>query len=61
MIRSAIKKELQERNISIRKCALDLGFRYQDFYRFLKNERPYPVEKIEKCLQYLSLEIAKKI
>jgi hypothetical protein len=59
MIREAIKNELKERKISIRKCALDNDCKYQDFYRFLRGERPYPLHKIEQVLLYLNLYIKK--
>jgi hypothetical protein len=60
MIREAIIQELKSGKISIRKCAIDNDFHYQDFYRFLKGDRPYPLEKIEKVLNYLDLKLQKK-
>jgi hypothetical protein len=57
MIREAIIQKLTDRKISIRKCAIDNDFNYQDFYRFIKGYRPYPLEKIERVISYLDLEI----
>ena len=60
MIREAIIKELKDRGISRRKCALDNGIIYQGFNQFLLGKRPMPLDDIEKVFCYLNLEISKK-
>ena len=59
MIKEAIIGELNRRNISKRKCASDCGFLddYRHFNEYLKGQRGYPIEKIEKVLTYLNLKI----
>ncbi len=59
MIREAIIKELRERKISKRKCAIDNGIIYQSFNQFLLGIRPLPLTDIENVLRYLNLEIKK--
>jgi hypothetical protein len=60
MIREAISDRLKEKHISIRRCAIENGLTYQNFYGFLKGNRPFPLDDIEKVLIYLGLEICKK-
>jgi hypothetical protein len=62
MIREAIIQELSRRNLSKRKCAIDAGIGedYRHFNEFLLGERNYPIEKIEKVLLHLDLEIKNK-
>ena len=57
MIREAILNRIKEKDLSIRKCAIDNDFNYKDFHRFLKGGRPYPLDKIEQVLKYLELEV----
>lgn len=57
MIREAITETLKAKKISMRKCALENGLHYTNFYGFLKNTRPLPVSDIEKVLKYLELTI----
>lgn len=57
MIREAILNRLKELKISQRKCAIDCELHYISFNQFLRGQRPFPIDKIEKVLNYLSLEI----
>ena len=55
MFREVITEELLKRGISKRKCALDNGLVYQNFYHFLLGKRSMPVSDIEKVLSYLDI------
>ena len=61
MIREAIIKALKAKKISKRKCAMDNELIYQNFFNFLKDERPLPIGDIEKVLKYLELDIKPEI
>ena len=57
MIREAIVKQLKERNISQRKCAIDNEIDYINFNKFLLGKRSFPLEDIERVLLYLNFKL----
>ena len=60
MFRGAIKKALEEKKISQRRCALDNEIDYINFNKFLNGHRTLPLEDIERVFVYLKLTIKYK-
>lgn len=57
MIRERIQSELTSRKIPIRRCAIDNGILYPNFYNFLKGKRSLPIAKLEQVLKYLGIKL----
>jgi transcriptional regulator with XRE-family HTH domain len=57
MIRESIITALKNQGVSQRRCALDCGIAPQTFNNFLKGHRPLPLDKLERVMNYLKIEM----
>jgi transcriptional regulator with XRE-family HTH domain len=57
MIRESIIQALKDQGVSQRLCALDCGIAPQTLNNFIKGHRPLPLDKLEKVLTYLKIEV----
>lgn len=57
MIRETIITTLQARGVSQRRCALDCDIMPQTLNNFLKGHRPLPMDKLERVMNYLKIEM----
>jgi lambda repressor-like predicted transcriptional regulator len=57
MIRESIITALKNQGVSQRRCALDCGIAPQTFNNFLKGHRPLPLDKLERVMDYLKIEM----
>lgn len=57
MIRKTITTALKNQGVSQRRCALDCGITPQTMNNFLKGHRPLPLDKLEKVIEYLKIEM----
>lgn len=60
MIREAIKKRLEELNITQVQLAAELGINRSSLTSQLVGSRPIPFETLEKICNYLNLELKPK-
>lgn len=57
MIREAIKTAMMRQKVTQRMLADDCGVYYTAISHFLKGRRPLPLDKVEKMLEYLKIEL----
>ena len=57
MIRTAIKKELKERKLTVTKLSEETGVRNAALSQFINKGKNLSVENLEKVLNYLELKL----